>query len=688
MERKESSRHLAAILFTDIVGYTSMMQRDESQALAAVRKHHDFLEQLVPTYNGEIYQYYGDGSLSIFSSATQAVHCAYELQKKMLADPRVLLRTGIHIGEIYTEGGKIFGDGVNVASRIESIAQGGTVLFSRDVYEKIRNHTSFKIKPVGTFEFKNVDDPVTVFALSNPDIITPDKKITEGKLKEHKKKSPALLIASILGLIALVAIAIAFLKPTQGGNASEDWEVKKSVAVLPFKNLSQESEENFLGTGIAEDILAELSTIKDLKVIAPSSSLKYKDTNKDLMAIAEELDVTSLLDGTVQKHNSVLRVSVKLIKASDESVIWAKSFDGAFEDILNVQRNVAMAVSDQLKVSLNEQTKRRFEERVNVDPEAYVNYKKGQELLYRSSGAKEDLDRAREHFEMAIKEDSTFSQAWTGLADAWIETIFWHRTSDENALPQAREAAIKALLLDPESGECYGAMGALNLLERDLQSAEKNLKKSIELSPNYSFAYERLAWIAIFKGDVEKTFELYDKVIQLDPLSTRIKGSMGSTYYFTNRYEEGIAKMTDFLRIDPTDNFLLWALAYCYAGNGEYQKAIETLDKRTIGKSTNWIYGYCYSKLGKKEDAQRILKWHLDKKAAGGHVPDFMMSVQYAALGDIENALDYIEKSYEVEGENWFVLGFQIDPMLDPLRNQPRFKTLMKRLRTDYGLKI
>src|SRR5688572_20165997 len=230
MERKESSRHLAAILFTDIVGYTSMMQRDETQALSAVRKHHDYLEQLVPAYNGEIYQYYGDGSLSIFSSATQAVHCAYELQKKMLAEPRVLLRTGIHIGEIYTEGGKIFGDGVNVASRIESIAQGGTVLFSRDVYEKIRNHTSFKIKPVGTFEFKNVDDPVSVFALTNADIITPDKKITEGKLKEHSKKSPAFLIGLITGIIAILAIAFTFLNPSQNVNATNDWEVKKSVA--------------------------------------------------------------------------------------------------------------------------------------------------------------------------------------------------------------------------------------------------------------------------------------------------------------------------------------------------------------------------------------------------------------------------------------------------------------------------
>src|SRR5690349_16566768 len=135
MERKEFSRHLAAILFTDIVGYTTMMQRDESLAVASVRKHHKVLEQIIPQFNGEIYQYYGDGSLSIFNSATHAVQCAYEIQKHMLQEPVVQVRTGIHIGEIYTEGGKIFGDGVNIASRIESIGQGGTVLFSRDVFE-------------------------------------------------------------------------------------------------------------------------------------------------------------------------------------------------------------------------------------------------------------------------------------------------------------------------------------------------------------------------------------------------------------------------------------------------------------------------------------------------------------------------------------------------------------------------
>src|SRR5687768_4536928 len=179
-ERKELSRQLAAILFTDIVGYTSMMQRDENLALASVRRHHQVLEKTIPAHEGEIYQYYGDGSLSIFHSATQAVQCAFEIQKQMLEEPVVYVRTGIHIGEIYTEGGKIFGDGVNVASRIESICQGGAVLFSRDVYEKVRNYKSFQIKSIGTFEFKNVDDPIEVFALWNPEIVRPDIKSIQG----------------------------------------------------------------------------------------------------------------------------------------------------------------------------------------------------------------------------------------------------------------------------------------------------------------------------------------------------------------------------------------------------------------------------------------------------------------------------------------------------------------------------
>lgn len=684
MERKESSRQLAAILFTDIVGYTSMMQRDESEALASVRRHHDVLEKTIPAFDGEIYQYYGDGSLNIFNSATQALQCAYEIQKQMLQEPVVHVKIGIHIGEIYREGGKIFGDGVNVASRIESIGQGGAVLFSRDVYEKVRNHTSFQIRSIGTFEFKNVNDPVEVFALWNTDIIQPDLKSIEGKLKEQTSKSrKPLMVLVIAGLVFGIGVLGFLFKNNLSQARLDPWEVEKSVAVLPFKNYPEDNEEDFLSNGIAEDILTQLAQIKELKVISQSSSMKYKDSKKDLMTIAKELGVTSLLDGSIQKHDDQLRVSVTLIKASDESIIWRESFDGRFEDVLNMQRNVAMAVSEKLKVSLTPEVKHRFEDRVNVDPEAYVNYQKGEELLKRSSGSKEDLDQARIYFEMSIKEDSNFSQAWVGLADAWIESIFWHRVADEDALPQAKAAAERAMEIDPDNGECYGVLGAVNLLERDIISAERNLRRSIELNPNYSFAYERLAWVEFFKGKPDEGFKLYDKVIMLDPLSTRYKGSLGSSYYFFGKFKEGIDKMKEFLRLDPTDNFILWSLAYCYAGNGEYEKAIETLKKRTLATNTNWIYAYCYSRLGKKEEAQRILDYHLERKKTG-HVPDFMMAVMYASLGDRDTALNYLEKSISVQGENWFVIGFEKDPMLYPLRSHPRFKELTKNLKQQY----
>lgn len=686
IERKDASRHLAAILFTDIVGYTMMMQRDEQQALASVRKHHDILENVIPAYDGEIYQYYGDGSLSIFSSATQAVQCALELQKRMLAEPRVLLRTGIHIGEIYTENGKIFGDGVNVASRIESIGQGGTVLFSRDVYEKIRNHNAFQIKLLGQFEFKNVDDPVSVYALTNPEIITPDGKITEGKLKPQKKKSSRVMMLGLPAVIIALILMFNLFGNKNGLQADAGAsDVKKSVAVLPFKNYSGNTEEDFLSTGIAVDILTQLAQIKDLRVISQTSSLKYKDSDKDLMKIAQELGVSNLLDGTVQRYDDNLRVSVHLIDARDESIIWSQSFDGRFSDVLNVQRNVALTVSEKLKISLSPGIKTRLEDRVNVDPEAYVNYQKGQELLARSSGTLAELEQARGYFEKSIEEDSLFALAWVGLADAWIESIFWHRIADTTALPRGRAAAEKAMSLDPGNGLGYGVMGAINLLEKNLELAEKNLNYSIELHPNYSFAYERLAWLALFRDEEEKGFALYDKVIQLDPLSTRLKGSVGSAYYLMGKYTEGIDRMKKFLELDPDDDFILWSLAYCYAGNKEYQKAIETLQKRSIGTNTNWVYAYCYAKLGMMDKAREILDYHIERKKTG-HVPDFMMAVQYAALGEKETALDYLEKSVNVTGENWFIIGYTNDPMLASLRPDPRFVNIENQLKNLYKL--
>lgn len=685
----ESTRRLAAILFTDIVGYTAMMQRDEKQALAAVHRHQAVLEQCVPLHHGTIQQYYGDGSLSIFSSATDAMHCALQLQMALQQDPVVPLRVGMHIGEIYTEDGKIFGDGVNLASRIESIGQPGTVLFSRDVYEKVRNQTEFEIIPLGTFAFKNVEDKVEVFALANPGIRIPDKHTIEGKLKEQpapKGITTRIRLFAGMLLIALVSALVVFLllnpEEVQGADA-----YRNSIAVLPFSVSGGEPDDEFLGTGLAEDILTQLAQIAHLKVIARSSILKYKDyesSDKSLSEIARELGVNNILEGSVRKFSNTLRITVRLVNPKDESVIWAEEFDREMTDVLNMQREIAIRVSDKLKLSLTPQLMHRLSEKVAINPDAYVHYHRGQETLRRSSGSKEEIARAIAYFEAAINADSGYSRAWVGLADAYLESIFWHRRVEGNLLQLAMRAVEQALKIDPEMGEAYGALGAIHIYEGDLRQAQTNLQRAMQLSPGYTFTLERQAWIEYYLGNHDAAIGLFERVILLDPLSTRSKGSLGNLYYFLNRWDDGLRREEEFLRLHPGDNFILWVLAYLHAGKGNYETAIDYLNKRTIGVKTNWVYAYCYAKLGRTAEAQAILDYHIEREKRD-YVPEYFMAVIYNALGDTEGALTYLSK-IRAGGEGFFAWGIPNDPMFDNLRDNPRFKQIVKNIFSVYKI--
>jgi len=686
MEHKESGRHLAAILFTDIVGYTAMMQRDEAMALAAVRRHQEVLERLVPVHEGEVYQYYGDGSLNIFHSAIQAVKAALEIQKELLQDPPVLLKIGIHIGEMYTENGKIFGDGVNIASRIESIGQGGTVLLSRDVFDKIRNHGAFELMSVGKFEFKNVEEPVEVFALTNSGLKSLDLKNIEGKLKELSPKKKSKLPYILAGLLPiLIALYIIFFGGKAAGKEDTILPVKQSIAVLPFENLSEGKEEDFLSTGIAADILTQLAQIHDLKVISRTSTIQYRGSDKPIKTIAKELNVTSILEGSVRKYANNLRVSVQLTNGMNESLIWAADFDRQFEDVLNLQRDVALAVSNNLKVALSPQLKDRLQNKINVNPEAYINYQKGEEILHRSSGTKEDMDNALMYFEKSVQQDSSFAQAWIGMSEAYTEAVFWHRISPLEALPKAKFAAQRALFLDPELGDGYGALGAIAFIEHQFTESEKNLRKAIEYNPNYPYAYEHLGWIMLYKKDLDESLRYLNQGVELDPLSTRFKGSVGNAYALAGKYDKGIAAMLEFLKSDPKDNYLLWTLGYLYARKGEINKAIDILNQRSIGTKTNWVLTYCYAKTGQREKAEEILKNNIEKSKTE-NVPDFMMAVQYCALGDYEKSLDRLEKVNANKAESFFEIGMESDPFLAPLWNMPRFKKIVADMKKEFGL--
>lgn len=675
MESIVSNRHLAAILFTDIVGYTTMMQRDEHAAMDAVRKYQVVLHQQVTLHHGQVQNHYGDGSLSLFPSAVQAVKCALEMQKELLDAPMVEVRMGLHIGEIYTEDGKVFGDGVNIASRIESIGQGGTVLFSKDVFEKIRNHSAFTFAFFGKYHFKNVDDRIEVYCLTNPEIRKPVQSKVTGKL--NKQPTRKNLVQWLVGVVLLLMTAGYFLALRQSNAHPEsDIVTEKSIAVLPFQNLSAGTNEDFLSTGIAEDILTQLAQIHDLRVISRSSSMRYKNSTKTVKTIARELGVGHILEGSVRQYGNTLRISVQLTNGKSEVLIWAEDFDRELEDILNLQKDVALMISEKLKIALRPEVKDRFAEKLNVDPEAYLYYQHGQELLKTSSGTKEQMESAIGYFEKSIQEDSMFSKAWMGLADAWLESVFWHRSSAKEALPKAREASLKALSLDSNLGESYATLGSIAHLEYKNKEAETYLRKAIELSPNYSFSHERLAWVVLYKGQVAEALALLEKAIALDPLSTRLKGSLSTAHYLVRKFDEGIKVINMYLKENPADDYLLWSLAYLQAGKGDYYGAIENLLKRSIGTTTNWVLMYCYAKTGETEKAMTILNNNIEKSKSQD-IPDFMMAVQYCAIGEYEQAMDHLENCITEAGEGFFIYNLDTDPMLEPLWKEKRFNAIV-----------
>ena len=676
----ESARKLAAIMFTDIAGYTALMQRDESLAVNAVKKHQRVLETGVPAHGGEIYQFYGDGSLSIFGSATKAVQCALKSQQIFLEEPSIPVRIGIHIGEILYDSGKIFGDGVNLASRIESIGVPGAILISRHVYEKIRNHKQFDTQSLGIFEFKNVDDPLEVFALANPGLSIPDPELISGKLKDleaEKSYAGTKRLLLTLGILILIVLSGAFLFSRIGQVRDFHRDIKKSIAVLPFTSLDPNSQDDFFGLGIAEDIITQLVKIQDLKVTSKASSMKYGESNKEISKIADELGVSHVLQGSVRKTDYLVRVSVQLVDAKSNSYLWSVNYDREMKDILNVQQEIALAIADAMEVTLNDNVKDRLEEIRPIDPEAYSKYLKGQQIVKNNSGTLEELENAVEYFEQAIEVEPNFVYSYIGLTELYLDFLFWYRATNAEIIPKAREIALKALSIDPSLGECYAVLGAIDLYTRNVEDAESNLKKAIELSPSYSFAYERLAWVYFFQDREDDFFPLMEHALQLDPLSTRYMGGCGYAYYLERRFASGIKRMKEFLELFPEDNFLLWNLANLYTGSGEYDLAIEMLKRRSIGTHTNWILGYTFGISGRVEEAKENLDYHLER-SKNDFVPNHIIATIYLGLDEKEKAIEFLQKGLEEGGVALLVWGISKDKKFDPIRNDPRFIEIAK----------
>ncbi len=636
------------------------------------------LKQAVSSHAGNILNDYGDGSLCAFDSATEAVRCAIEVQQQLQTEPKVPLRIGLHIGEIFFEEGKPFGDGVNVASRIQSLGIANSILISAEINNKLKNQPEFKTVSLGRFYFKNVDEPIEVFALANEGLTVPDKNKLEGKLREKKTAHRKW----ILPLAILLLLVISWLVYENVFHVTRFTEGDKTIAVLPFENLGMRDTEEYISDGITQDIIKNLSKIASLnKVIGWFSVRKFKKTKETLKQVADELAVAAVLSGSLEQHANKIHIIAELTEVNTNKRLWGDDFEYDSRDILSIQSKVVQEIVNALKAKVTPQEKNGISKQYTENVDAYKYYLKGRNFW--NLRGPENFDSAEANFKAAIKLDPAYALAYAGLADCY--TYNQSGMSQLEAIPIAREFADKALALDSNLSEGYTSLGFIQYnFDYEWDKSRKTLERAIELEPNNPTAHLYYGIVLQYTGHTDEGLKEVEKAADLNPLGWAENWVLGRNCYFAGLNDKAISQFKKAIKIAPGQaEVIAWSLGLAYFQKKMYKEAREEFDKITFTDHKNPIdyyfamQSYGYALLGDTLKAKDLLQKTLDEKRKDWVSP-YVLSRVYIALGNYPRALDLLEKSYEVRDLHMFFI--KVDPGLNPVRNEPRFNELLKKM--------
>jgi adenylate cyclase len=641
-----SMRQLAAIMFADIAGYTAMMQEDEELALELRNKLQKKLEAEVNTHQGRILDFRGDGALCSFTSTIEAVRAALGLQLAMQTAPQVPLRVGLHTGDVVVDGNAIYGDGVNLASRMESFAVPGSILISGKVYDDIKNQKDIQAISLGNYILKNVKEAVEIFAVSNPGIIVPDKNLLEGK----------------------------------GEKAPEKRLLEKSILVLPFVNMSNDPEQEYFSDGLTEEIISRLSRLKNVRVISRTTSMQYKGTKKDIKAIGMETNAYCVLEGSVRKFGNNLRITAQLIDAMKDLHLWAETYRGTIDDIFDIQEEVSEKIVEELRIQLTREEQLVLEKRYTDNTEAYELYLKGRSFWKKRN--EESLRAAIVHFEKALQKDPDYALAWAGLADTYSLMGEYTNVSRRVLFPKQMAAVNRALQIDSRLGEAHISLAiSLMLNEWNWQSSQKEFQIGIELNPNYATGHHWYGEWLLFTGNTEEAFREMALALDLEPASPGIVKDKGIFYYYLGQYDQALQMGMTALELDNGFVPAYRLLSLAYTGMGMFAEAIaenERWGERTGNKVKAAIaLAEILALAGRKEEAEKILE---QVEAVGVFsANDYRaMALVYVAFADNDRAFRWLEKSYENHEES--LCSISIDKKWDPLRPEPGFRALLKKV--------
>lgn len=642
-------RQLAAVMFADMTGYTAMMQEDEKRAKILRDRQRQALENFIPGHNGKIIQYFGDGTLSIFDSAIDAVRSAIEIQTELQKEPKVLLRIGIHSGDIVFDNQDVYGDSVNIASRIEALSVPGAVLISGKVFDEVKNQKEIKTSLLGKFSLKNVKHQVEVYAISNEGLVIP---------------SPAQV----------------------GVKAGSE----KTIAVLPFVNMSADPENEYFSDGISEEILNALTRVEGLQVTARTSSFYFKGKNEDIRQIGMKLGVSTILEGSVRRAGKRIRITAQLINTVDGYHIWSEVYDSDLEDIFQVQDEISLKILNRLKENFAEV--KQSEPLIKAPTEnldAYNFYLKGRYHWNKSNP--EDIGKAIRNFEEAIVIDPQFALPYCALSYCYSFMGSAGLMQPGDAYPKAKDFTLKAIELDPNHAESHLSLATIKFFHNwDFEGAEISLNKAASLCLNSSLINQVHGWFLIAKGDFAKAIEKMQQALVLDPLSLPLISNLADAFAFAGRFTEALEQYDKAIEMDSSFRRGFEGKGMLFLATGEFDKAIENFEQyhKLIGHPLKGLssLGHAYAVAGQTEKALECLeKIKQREKLEPDKVFHMDFAFLYAGLGDNDNAFYYLNKTYEHRiGIACLGMIFCIRyPMLNVLKADQRFKELTGKMKID-----
>ncbi len=689
IDNRIMDRKLTAILSADVEGYSRLMGEDEEATVRTLSTYREAMSRLIEEHKGHVIDSPGDNLLAEFTSAVNAVQCAVVIQGELRArnvalpeDRRMQYRIGINLGDVIVEGDRIYGDGVNIAARVESLAEGGGISISGTVYEHVANKLSYDFDDLGEHSVKNIAEPVRVYA------VRWDVKKTSKQRDKPSKRGKWIAAVMIVAVFAVIGIGVVYWdkgktldKPTLDETIPLTLKEKPSIAVLPFRDMSPEKDQEYFCEGIAEELLNAFTKVAGLRVAARTSSFRFKD--EAISTIGELLNVTTVLEGSVRKDGNNLRITAQLINVTDGFHLWSETYDRELKNIFAIQDEISQAIAQALHVTLTGEDGAPLVKAYTENIKAYEAYLLGRHLWNKRTPFWENkteqfkrnaerLTAAIEHFEQAITLDPNYALAYSGLADVYLILPFYLpdiNRDDVNA--KVEEAVKKALALDSDLAEVHTTYGFTRwAYHGDYKDAERAYRRAIELNPKYAPAHDRYSNLFTITHRFEEALVEARKAYELEPFLIQYNMLLGFALTRARHYDAAIEQFQRTIELD-TNYSMAWIwLGYAFFINERFEEAKNALvrwaeitgnDKEAVKLFVSLLEEHAHTGKPVYLPQEAINVW-----------PDFLKTWCYALVGQKDKTLELLEQAYEM-GWNIPLNGKEFDF----LRSEPRFIELM-----------